>query len=100
MRVYWITWGGLLVLTVSMLWADGAPIPRTVLVAFMLAAMLAKAATIGGNFMHLRRESPWIAVTVVLGLLLNAVILYVLIAPDAARIHMMARPQAVSRPQK
>ena len=89
MRVYWMTWGVLLMFTVVMVWADGAAIPRTAFVIFMIGAMLTKASIIGANFMHLRQESAWIGVTVVVGLIVTGTILYVLIAPDAARIHSM-----------
>ena len=89
MRVYWITWAVLLIFAVVMLWADGAEIPRLVFVVFMVAAMLTKASIIGANFMHLRKESGWIVATVVVGLVVTGTILYVLIAPDAARIHEM-----------
>ncbi|MEP7310533.1 MAG: cytochrome C oxidase subunit IV family protein [Acidobacteriota bacterium] len=89
MRGYWITWGVLLVFTAVMLWADAAPIPRLAFVVFMVAAMLTKASIIGANFMHLRAERAGIVLTVVVGLLVTAVVLYVLIVPDAARIHEM-----------
>jgi cytochrome c oxidase subunit IV len=95
MRGYWITWAVLLVFTMLMLWADGASesISRAAFVAFMLAAMLVKVALIGGNFMHLRFERAGLVATVVVGLLVTAVILYVLIVPDAARIHGMMESQ-------
>ena len=89
MRIYWITWGILLVFTVVMLWADTASIPRLTFVVFMLGAMLTKASIIGANFMHLRLERTGIVATVVVGLLVTGAILYVLIAPDAIRIHRM-----------
>jgi cytochrome c oxidase subunit IV len=89
MRGYWITWGVLLVFTVVMLWADTTSIPRLAFVVFMVAAMLTKASIIGANFMHLRAERAGIVLTVVVGLLVTAVVLYVLIVPDAARIHQM-----------
>jgi cytochrome c oxidase subunit IV len=89
MRGYWITWGVLLVFTVAMLWADTTSIPRLAFVVFMVAAMLTKASIIGANFMHLRAERAGIVLTVVVGLLVTAVVLYVLIVPDAARIHQM-----------
>jgi cytochrome c oxidase subunit IV len=89
MRGYWITWGVLLVFTVVMLWADSAAIPRLAFVVFMVAAMLTKASIIGANFMHLRAERIGIIVTVVVGLIVTAAVLFVLIAPDAARIHEM-----------
>ncbi len=89
MKTYWITWGVLLAFTVSMLWADGASIPRGAFVAFMLTAMLTKASIIGANFMHLRTERMTLVFTVVVGLLVTGTILFVLIAPDAVRIHRM-----------
>lgn len=89
MKVYWITWGVLLVFTLVMLWADTASIPRLAFVIFMIAAMLTKASIIGANFMHLRFERAGLVLTVIVGLLVTATILYILIVPDAARIHEM-----------
>lgn len=89
MRTYWITWSVLLVFTVVMLWADSASLPRTAFVVFMLAAMLTKASIIGANFMHLKAERLPLILTVVVGLVVTATILYVLIVPDAVRIHEM-----------
>ena len=89
MRTYWITWSILLVFTVVMLWADSASLPRTAFVVFMLAAMLTKASIIGANFMHLKSERMPLILTVVVGLLVTGGILFVLIVPDAARIHEM-----------
>ena len=90
MRTYWITWSVLLVFTVVMLWADSASLPRLAFVVFMLAAMLTKASIICGNFMHLKSERIPLITTVVVGLLVTGVVLYVLIVPDAMRIHEMA----------
>ena len=92
-RVYWLTWAALLALTLIMLAADGADVPGTVLVFLMIGAMAVKATLIAGNFMHLRHERAGIALTVVVGLFLIALILYVLIAPDARRIHGMLAGQ-------
>jgi cytochrome c oxidase subunit IV len=89
MKTYWLTWSVLLVFTVVMLWADTAALPRTFVVVFMIAAMLTKASIIGANFMHLRAERLPLIMTVVVGLLVTGAVLYVLIAPDAARIHQM-----------
>jgi len=89
MKTYWITWSVLLGFTLMMLWADGAAIPRTAFVAFMLVAMLTKASIIGANFMHLRSERLPLVLTVVVGLLVTGAVLFVLIAPDALRIHQM-----------
>jgi cytochrome c oxidase subunit IV len=84
-----VTWGILLALTVVMLAADGASIPRTGLLALMLGAMAIKATLIAANFMHLREERAGIVLTVIVGLLVVALVLFVLIAPDALRIHDM-----------
>ena len=89
MRGYWITWSVLLVFTVVMLWADTASLPRMAFVVFVLAAMLTKASIIGANFMHLKAERLPLITTVVVGLLVTGTILYVLIVPDAVRIHEM-----------
>jgi cytochrome c oxidase subunit IV len=87
-RVYWVTWGVLLAVTLMMLWLDAAEIPRAVLMAVLLAAMFVKATLITGNFMHLRHEHRGLILTVVLGLAMGFV-LYALIAPDALRIREM-----------
>ena len=89
MRTYWITWGVLLGFTVVMLWADSSTLPRLAFVVFMVAAMLTKASIIGANFMHLKSEHAPLIVTVVVGLLITGALLYVLIVPDAIRIHHM-----------
>ena len=93
MRVYWVTWLVLLGFTLLMLWADTASIPRMAFVVFMIAAMLTKATIIGANFMHLRSERTALVLTVVVGLLVTGAILFVLIAPDAVRIHDMVAIQ-------
>jgi len=94
-RVYWITWAVLLMFTVAMLWADGAAIPRLAFAVFMIAAMLTKGSIIAGTFMHLKSEHPGLVLTVVVGLLVMGTVLYVLIAPDAARIHTMTTAQGL-----
>lgn len=88
-RIYWITWAALLVLTVVMLLVDTAAIGRSLLVAVLLAAMLVKVALIAGNFMHLREAHVGLVWTFIGGLLATGVLLYVLIVPDAMRIHTM-----------
>ena len=88
-RVYWVTWGTLLTITVVMLLLDKAQVSRSMLVTILLGAMAVKATLIAGNFMHLRHEHRGLVWTVVIGLFVMGLILYVLIAPDAARIHDM-----------
>ena len=86
LRSYWATWGVLLVLTLVMVVLDRAPLPPWSFLAVVLAAMLAKATLIAGAFMHLRFERRALVAMIVVGLLLNAVILFGLILPDAIRI--------------
>ena len=86
---YWITWSVLLAFTFVMVWLDGASIPPLAFVVAMLVAMLAKASLIASNFMHLRFERVSLVVMVVVGLLVTGTLLYVLIIPDAVRIHGM-----------
>lgn len=88
-KVYWITWSVLLAFTLVMVWLDGLPIPRLAFVILMLVAMLAKASIIASNFMHLRFERVSLVLMVVVGLLVTGTVLYVLIVPDAVRIHGM-----------
>jgi cytochrome c oxidase subunit IV len=88
-RTYWIAWGALLALTVTMVVLDQAPLPRSTFIVLMLSAMLVKAAVIAGYFMHLRFERWALVAAVVLGLPINAAILYVLIVADARRIFDM-----------
>ena len=88
-RVYWITWGVLLAVTLVMLLADGARLPRTGLLVVMLGAMAVKATLIAGTFMHLRQERAGLVLTVLVGLFVLGIVLFALIAPDALRIHEM-----------
>ena len=88
-RTYWIAWGALLAMTVTMVALDRAPLPHAAFVIVMLVAMLVKATVIAAYFMHLRFERWPLVLGIVLGLPINAAILYVLIVPDALRIFDM-----------
>jgi cytochrome c oxidase subunit 4 len=91
-RTYWRAWAVLLALTLTMIVLDRAPLAHDAFVALMLSAMLVKAALIAAYFMHLRFERWSLVLAIILGLPLNAAILYVLIAPDARRILEMLQP--------
>jgi cytochrome c oxidase subunit 4 len=98
-RTYVTTWAALLVLTLVMLSLESAALPRGLFVSLMVAVMLAKASIIGAFFMHLRFERVSLVAMVVVGLLVTGAVLYVLIVPDARRIHEMAVGQTLeSRP--
>jgi len=88
-RTYWTTWGVLLVLTMVMIVLDQAGLPRSTFLVLVLLAMGMKACLIAAYFMHLRFERPFLVLAVVIGLPLNAAILFTLIAPDALRIARM-----------
>lgn len=90
-RVYWVTWAVLLALSLIMIGLDGAGWPRTALVIVLLGAMLAKAALIAANFMHLRFEPPALVAAVALGILATSAALFVLIAVDGLRIFELSR---------
>ena len=93
-RIYWITWGILLVITVAMLAAEAFHMPRIVLVLFLLAFMMVKAAMIGGNFMHLRFERTNLAVMVAAGILVTSLILYGFITPESWHVLEASRTAA------
>lgn len=85
----WITTATLLLLTLVMLGLANASLPRGLEIAALTMLMLSQVALIAGNSMHLRRAHPGILWTFIAGLLVTAVLLYVMIAPDAARIREM-----------
>lgn len=88
-RRYWTIWGVLLVLTLTMLVVDQVSLPRGLFVIIIVGAMLTKALLIAAYFMHLKFERVALAMSVLVGLLINATILYGLIVPDAVRIFGM-----------
>ncbi|HXB53607.1 MAG TPA: cytochrome C oxidase subunit IV family protein [Vicinamibacteria bacterium] len=82
-RVYWVTWGILLVITVSMLAAELLHLPRWFLIGFLVSFMMVKALMIGGNFMHLRYEKANLAVMVFTGIMVTSLILLAFITPES-----------------
>jgi cytochrome c oxidase subunit IV len=85
-RIYWVTWGILLVITVAMLVAEKFHLPRIFLVLFLIVFMLVKATMIGGNFMHLRYEQRNLAFIVAAGLLVTSAILFAFITPESLSV--------------
>lgn len=84
-KTYWYTWGVLLILTMVMLFIGSAGFGKGWIVLLLLAAMLAKATLILGNFMHLRFEKVALILTVVIGIVFTALALFFGIAPDGVR---------------
>ena len=100
-KIYWVTWGILLVITVAMLAAEEFHLPRLFLVLFLVVFMLVKATMITGNFMHLRYEQRNLAVIVGVGLLVTSAILFSFITPEsfsvrARRSEPLAAPAAAA----
>ncbi|MFQ5528915.1 MAG: cytochrome C oxidase subunit IV family protein [Gemmatimonadota bacterium] len=89
-KSYWLAWGVLLVLTLAMLVVESAGLTRILAALFLLAAMAFKASIIGGWFMHLRLERRTIVLPLVLATLITALVLYGLIAVDAAWMQRLA----------
>lgn len=87
---YWITWALLLVLTFVMIWIGTSPLPLLWVVILLIVAMMAKASLIGAYFMHLRFEKFSLVLTVVAGLVVTALLLFVVISFDSARIFELA----------
>ena len=85
-KLYWGTWAFLLLLTLLMLGTEFVALPKGILIAFLLAAMLVKASLIGAHFMHLRFEKLSLVVMVAAGILATAAILFGVIAFDGLRI--------------
>jgi caa(3)-type oxidase subunit IV len=89
-RLYWITWVFLLVLTMVMLAMEYVSWPPWILLSVLLVAMLVKAGVISGYFMHLRFEKPALIVIVAASLLMVGLVLFVLLAIDAMRVHQLS----------
>lgn len=85
-RTYWSTWGVLLGITLVMLLTASWALPKLLLLTFLLAAMLVKAALIGAQFMHLRFEKLSLVLMVAIGILATGLALFAVIAFDAVRI--------------
>jgi caa(3)-type oxidase subunit IV len=85
-RIYIVTWGMLLVITVAMLAAESFHMPRWFLVVFLIAFMSVKATMIGGNFMHLRYENRRITVMVAVGILATSLILLAFLVPETHNV--------------
>ena len=89
-KIYWVTWGILLVITVAMLAAESFHLPRWFLVVFLLAFMMVKATMIGGNFMHLRYEKRTLPWMVGIGILVTTLILYTFVSRESQHVLQQA----------
>jgi caa(3)-type oxidase subunit IV len=85
-RTYFILWIVLLVLTVTMILAEGAGLPRVLTVGIVLTAMTVKVILIGGWYMHLRYERVSLVAALVGCTMLTAAVMIALFAPDGINV--------------
>ena len=85
-RVYQMTWGILLVITVLMLGAEALHMPRWFQLVFLLFFMMVKATMIGGKFMHLSHEKANLRFMVAFGLIVTSLILFFFITPESKHV--------------
>ncbi len=85
-KPYLITWFVLLVISLVMILVDNVSAWRTVILSFLIVAMLVKASLIGANFMHLRSERLGLVIIVAVGILATGAIMFFLMAVDGVRI--------------
>lgn len=79
----------LVVLTLLMLGVSRAELSRTLELVLLVGAMVVQVGLIAAFSMRLREAHAGILWTFIGGLLFTAVLLYVLVVPDAIRIHEM-----------
>jgi cytochrome c oxidase subunit IV len=91
-KIYWVSWGVLLVITVAMLGAETVGLPRYFAIPFLLTFMMVKAIMITGNFMHLRFEHKRMWWVVGVGLLATSLVLFVFLVPETYSVHMRSTP--------
>jgi cytochrome c oxidase subunit IV len=82
----WKTWGLLLVLTAIMVFVDVMDLPRLLLLAILLGAMLTKAFLIAVQFMDLKHEKLLVSASVAFSLLFFGAILFLLMIPDGLAV--------------
>lgn len=87
-RVYAVTWGWLLAITVLELTVVILRVPKLLLATTLIVMALLKAALIIAYFMHLRYERLSLVYTVVVPMFFLALVLFTFIAPDA--LHVLA----------
>lgn len=85
-RTYFVLWIVLLLLTLTMIFAEGAGFPRPAAVMIVLGAMTTKVVLIGGWYMHLRQERLSLIVAMVMGTFATAAVLFGLLAPDGIHV--------------
>ena len=87
-RGYWILWAVLLTVTLLMIAVEGANLPAALAVVVLLFGSATKATLIIFYYMHLKFEHLGLILTVLVGLFVTAILMFVLPAYDGG--HMLA----------
>lgn len=87
-RGYWILWAVLLTVTLLMIAVEGANLPAGLAVAVLLFGSAIKATLIIFYYMHLKFEHLGLILTVLVGLFVTGILMFVLPAYDGG--HMLA----------
>ncbi len=87
-RFYWILWVVLLSVTLLMIAIEGASLPAALAVVLLLFGSAIKATLIIFYYMHLKFEHMALILTVLTGLFVTSILMFVLPAYDG--FHMLA----------
>ena len=85
-RGYWILWAVLLTVTLLMIAIEGAELPAALAVVMLLFGSAIKATLIIFYYMHLKFEHLGLILTVLVGLFVTAILMFVLPAYDGTQI--------------
>lgn len=85
-RFYWILWVVLLAVTLLMIAIEGAGLPAALAVVVLLFGSAIKATLIIFYYMHLKFEHLGLILTVLVGLFVTAILMFVLPAYDGGHI--------------
>jgi len=85
-RFYWLLWVVLLAVTLLMIAIEGANLPAALAVVVLLFGSAIKATLIIFYYMHLKFEHMGLILTVMVGLFVTAILMFVLPAYDGGHI--------------
>jgi len=85
-RFYWLLWVVLLAVTLLMIAIEGANLPAALAVVVLLFGSAIKATLIIFYYMHLKFEHMGLIMTVLVGLFVTAILMFVLPAYDGGHI--------------
>jgi len=85
-KIYLVTWGWLLAITLLEIGIVLVRLPKAILVISLIILALMKAALIMAYFMHLRYERLNLIYTVVTPMFFLAIVLFAMIGPDALHV--------------